>query len=171
MNGNHCASDKTVKEWPTWMTIPLGTGPTNSEDFCATIKKAGGNVSDLSRDIMDKKDFTVADQPAELDLVLVSVAELGFPNGANLKDIYDRAQKLGLSLCPAEVGPQLRLQYMDQPKDEWLLVAMESIADSDGDLFVFYIIHAGGVQWLRTRYNGPGSTWHSSSSRWVFCRK
>ena len=58
--------------------------------------------------------------------------QLGFPNGATLKEIYAKAKDLGLELCPAEVGPLLRLNYPDQPNGEYLRIAMETINDSDG---------------------------------------
>jgi hypothetical protein len=106
----------------------------------------------------------------ELDLVVVSVAELGFPDGATLKDIYAKAKTFDLELCPCEVGPQLRLQYMDQPNGEWLLVAMEPITDSDGDPRVFDVGRGGRGRWLRARYGYPGIVW-SGSSRWVFVRR
>jgi hypothetical protein len=54
--------------------------------------------------------------------------------GASTKDIYARAQSLGLALCPPEVGPQLRLQYLEQPSGEILHIAMQPIAKYDGDL-------------------------------------
>ena len=55
------------------------------------------------------------------DLVVVSAADLGLAvESASLKDIYSRAENLGLGLAPAEVGPELRLQYFNQPTGEFL---------------------------------------------------
>lgn len=159
-----------VIERPVWKTIQLGTGLKTVNDFCNAIQKAGGRVGDWAKDIMGKPAFTVSDQPTDIDLIIVTVAELGFPKGATRKDIYAKAQSLGLSLCPPEVGPQLRLQYMDQPNNEYLLIGMEPIADSNGDLSVFNVEHAGNAHWLDCHYDSPGNVWYDYN-RWVFVRR
>jgi hypothetical protein len=65
----------------------------------------------------------------DVDLV-VSVSELGFDDSTSIADIYRRAGELGLELCPAEVAPLLRLQYVNQPIGEFFNVAMRPIAFS-----------------------------------------
>lgn len=150
-----------------WKTLKLGTGLKTADDFRSAIKAIGHNIGNWGNDILGKPAFTASAEESEVDLVIRSVAELGFENGATRKQIYDRALELGLQLCPSEVGPQLRLQYLDQPKGEWLLIAMEPIADSDGDLSVFRVGHDVGAQWLCASYGRPGIRW-GADSRWVF---
>jgi hypothetical protein len=72
-----------------------------------------------------------------VDIVNISVAELGFKKGAILRDIYKRALEFDLKLCHAEVGPLLCLQA-DQPTGE-LLIVMKPIIASDGNLYVFFV--------------------------------
>ena len=74
--------------------------------------------------MLGKPAFRVVAKETDVDLIVMSVTDLGFPEGASLKDIYAKARALGLYLCPVEVGPQLRLQYHDQPQDEPLFIAM-----------------------------------------------
>ncbi|MFH1088418.1 MAG: hypothetical protein V1719_01085, partial [Patescibacteria group bacterium] len=154
---------------PPWKTIELGTQP-NADGYRKALKQNGFRISDWANDIMDKPAFTVANQPETIDLVFVTVAELGFPDGATRKDIYEKALSLGLSLCPPEVGSALRLAYPDQPNGEWIFIGMEPITDSDGDLNVFCVARADSDQWLLTDCADPDSVWRSSF-RWVFCRR
>src|SRR5262249_60691945 len=87
---------------------------------------------------------------AKLDLVVLTAADLGFQEGyTSLAEIYRRAIELGLNLCPAEEGPQLRLQYGDQPVGEFLHIAMDPIATYHGDLVNLTVGHRGPVRHLR----------------------
>ena len=149
-----------------WKTIKLGTHKT-AETLKAAIKQKGIEVSDWSADIMGKPAFTLASQETTVDLVNVSVADLGFTKATALKDIYARALELGLSLCPVEVGPQLRRQYTDQPKGEYLRVAMDAIADSDGSPNIFSVVHDDDDRWLNAHWGSPGILW-SPATRFVF---
>ena len=119
---------------PPWRVIQLGTFP--SADALRTALDEARNpryrVGDWGGDILKK--VVVAREPTEIELVRVTVAELGFPDEATRDQIYNAGLKLGWQLCPAEVGPQLRLQYPEQPNGEWDLVAMYPIADSRGYL-------------------------------------
>ena len=92
------------------------------------------------------------------------------PNGATLADIHNRAKELGLELCPAEVGPQLRLQYADQPRGEWLLIAMEPITDSVGDPRIFDVELGDFGRWLDGLCGDPDGFWFGSG-RFVFVRR
>src|SRR5262249_4582703 len=56
-----------------------------------------------------------------VELTVLSAAELGVKaDESSLSDVYERARQAGLELCPAEVGPQLRLDYRNQPLGEAL---------------------------------------------------
>ena len=85
------------------------------------------------------------------------------------KDIIVKAKEFGLELCPAELGVQLRLQYNDQPNNEWLRVAMEPIVDSGGGLHVFHLGRNASELWLRRGSGSPGVVW-SADSKFVFVR-
>jgi len=154
------------RKFNVWKTINLGTGK-NADDFRKVLKDRGFNIGNWADDILGKPAFTAATEATEIDLVKVTVAELGFKEGARRDQIYERAKELGLELCPSEVGPQLRLQYQDQPNNEWLLIGMKPIADSDGDLGVFCVRRGDSELWLGSGWSHPGGVW-DPGSRWVF---
>jgi hypothetical protein len=89
-------------------------------------------------------------------------------HGARLRGTYRRALELTVELCPNEVGPQLRLQYKNQPKDEWLFIAMGPIATLGGYLGVFYVVHDGFC--LRGGDADPDH-FRDGSNRFVFARR
>ena len=106
----------------------------------------------------------------EVDLVVVSAVELGLTtDSASLRDIYSRAEKLGLSPAPAEVGPELRLQYFDQPIGEFLYVEMKPITTWTGDPVIFVVVN-GGAGLILIGQNGSADTQIPASSAFLFVR-
>ena len=110
------------------------------------IKDKNIYLSNWGKDILEKTEFSQTKE--KYDLVRFTVEQLGFPRGATTDEIYQKAQDLGLELCPAEVGPHLRLQYSGK---EWMLIAMKQITDRDGNPRVFRLCSDSGKLVL----NGP----------------
>jgi len=155
------------REFKTWRTIKLGTHK-SWRGLAETLGGNGFRIGDYAAQILKK--ITVAPAETEIELVVVSVAELGFEKGATRADIYKRGIELGLDLVPNEAGPQLRLQYPNQPYGEWLRTAMEPLSDSDGDLDVFDVEHDNGDRWLYAGGGDPTDFWFAEY-RWVFARR
>ena len=154
-------------EFKVFKTIKLGTGPKNADDFRKSLKDNGFRISNRADDILGKPAFSVAEEKTEVDLVVASVAELGFNQGATREQIYTRAQGRGLQLSPNEVGPQLRSQHKGQPNGERLIIGMEPITGSAGYLGLFSVEHDGDGLWLDSYYVYPGTVWYGST-RFVF---
>ena len=153
--------------FPTWKTITLGTHKDTKALFKA-LENAGVNIGDYARFMMKHSMFSIATTETEINLVKVTVAELGFPNSATRAQICEAALKQGLFLCPAEVGPQVRLQYLDQPRGDWFRIGMEPIPDSGGDPNVFDVGHDDAGRWLNSNWYRPDNVWDASCA-WVFC--
>ena len=150
----------------TFKIIEIGTYK-DVESLRKALEESGVQIGNWASDILNKTKLSKSKQ--SLDLVVRSVKELGFPNRAKLEDIYKAAKNQGLDLCPDEVGPQLRLQYSNQPNGEWLVIAMEPIKDSFGDLDLFFVKCNHGDRWLRADYGRPGYFWNADN-RFVFVR-
>jgi len=155
--------------FPLWRTIKLGTGIKDGKGFQEAIENDGMKVNDWARDMLCQSAFTVTSMETEVDLVKITVEELGFHEATRYDKICERARQLGLQLCPNEVGPQLRLQYKEQPNGEWIRVAMEAICDSDGSLSLFRVGRDAHGLWLLSRCANPGALFHPGDT-FVFVR-
>ncbi|MGI8420381.1 MAG: hypothetical protein ACR2LN_07125, partial [Candidatus Levyibacteriota bacterium] len=73
--------------------------------------------------------------------------------------LYKKAQELGLDLCPAEVGPRMRLAEINQPIGDYYWIAMKQLADSRGNPGVFLVERDESGPWLRGDWARPGNEW------------
>jgi hypothetical protein len=124
-------------------------------------------IDDCAFDLIGRHAFRIAEVESHVNLVALSASELGFPNGGRYIDICIKALELGFAYCPPEAGPQLRLQYRDQPICEWLRVAMKPIVDSRGHRCIFALLHDTrglGLSWFR---GDPDYRWESKR-RFIF---
>ncbi len=148
---NPWAGEDLPIDFPAWMTVELGIHP-DPDSYHKAIMATTVRMSNRAKDILQK----VSVGPHRVvQLVRVTVAELGFSKGARYEAVCERAKICGLRLCPAEVGPALRMQYLDQPFGEWLRIAMEPITASDGDPVVFAVYFSSGGLWLETYWCHP----------------
>lgn len=105
--------------------------------------------------------FTASAETYMIETVELTVSGLGFQQGAPLDRIFQRAGELGLSLCPLELGPYMRLQYQDQPEglsagsqrhqapSGSITIASAVLTDDHDFPKGFYLRSMGGALWLR----------------------
>jgi hypothetical protein len=153
-----------VVENKFWRTVKLGLHK-NADEYRRALKAAGFHINKEADDILGRITFSSVEK--EVSLVVYSVDELRFAIGATFAQICTNAKKLGLSLCPAEVGPALREQYRNQPMNEWLVTAMEPMTASGGRLGVFRVGRRDDGLWLNSFYGRPGLVW-DADLRFVF---
>lgn len=112
--------------------------------------------NEYTEDLLDKTEYSKESKTYKL--VQFTVGQLGFPQGATTDQIYAKAEELGLKLCPAEVGPQLRLSYSGK---DWKFIAMKQISDRSGDPFVFRLYSGASKLRLLANYAHPSRRWDS----------
>jgi hypothetical protein len=114
------------------------------------------------------RQITLSDTERAIDIAIVSQMDLGFPAGVKATNemIFEAAKKLGLGLCPAEIGPQLRLQYTDQQETEYLVIGMEPIHEFDPMLFTVFHSYDNDLA-LGSDFGNPGY-WFNEKTLFAF---
>lgn len=116
--------------------------------------------------------FTTAESISTVSTVEITVANLGFKQGADFSDLLKKAVTMGLGACPLELGPHLRLQFPDQQEGQIegsfaqhrapsgsITVVSPRIDEDMGAPQGFYLRRMGGVPWLRGYWSGPEHIW------------
>jgi hypothetical protein len=126
-----------------WRTITLGTYK-GVDAYRDALDSARIKIGDSADEILGRPAFPYATTRTDMELAVLSAAELGVESeSAALSDVYKRARQVGLELCPAEVGPQLRLDYRNQPLGDALNIAMEPAATYSGNPTILALVNFG----------------------------
>jgi hypothetical protein len=104
------------------IAIRLATLPTHrvriggmgKQALLAELARHGIQLNDAARALFADERFTTLARRRWIQTAEVAVAGLGFPQGATLPQIIDRARGAGLLPCALELAPHLRLQLLDQ---------------------------------------------------------
>ena len=160
---------RSVADLPVWKRITLG-----NFSSAATLRNAldaiGCHVGGSATEILARPTFIVSSGKKQVDLVTVSAAALGFgTDTVTLAAIYARAKRLGLGIAAAEIGPQLRLQYLDQPVGEFLAIGMDPIKTWTGEEIILSVAN-GGAGLILIGQDGSADAAIPAISRFVFER-
>lgn len=125
--------------------------------------------------------FTTSDTKYRLQTVELTVGDLGFLEGATTAQIFNRASELGLELCPLELGPYLRLVYLNQPKSSGktiqshqapsgsITIASEILTEDDEFPKGFYLRRINDELWLRGYRADHLHVWNPGD-HFIFCQ-
>ena len=153
---------------PVWKTITTGTFA-NSFALLNALDAAGCCIGGSAEEILARPAFTVSTTKTNVELFAVSAAELGFQTSTvPLAEIYARARQSGFGPAAAEVAPQLRLQFLDQPMGEFL-IGMEPIKTWTGEPVILTVANGGAGLVLIGR-DGSADAEIPASARFLFVR-
>ncbi|MBC9879303.1 hypothetical protein G8O24_18340 [Bradyrhizobium sp. INPA01-394B] len=159
----------SAREVATWKTITIGTFA-DTLALRNALDSRGCNVGGQAAEILARPAFTISSHRANVELVDLSPAQLGFTSDTvTLANVYARARQLGFELAAAEVGPQLRLQYLDQPIGEFLIIAMEPIKTWSGEPIILNVAN-GGAGLILIGQDGRLEVDIFVTSRFIFAR-
>ena len=160
---------RSAADLPVWKRITLG-GFSNSFTLRNALDAIGCHVGESAAEILARPAFIVGSTKKEVELVTVSAAALGFETDTvTLATIYARAKRLGLRMAAAEVGPQLRLRYLDQPIGEFLVIGMDPIKTWSGEEVILNVAN-GGAGLILIGQDGSANATVSAITRFVFER-
>ena len=168
--------------YPACPVIPrvVQIGGQTKAELLEHLARNGVEINDLGRVLFANDKFPTSDVRTDLATVELSVRNLGLSEGARLSDVYASAARLRLRLCPIELGPHLRLQFLDQPEGflgqpVWrhrappgsITIASEMLAGDDDFPKGFYLRRINGTPWLRGYRCGQEDVW-DPEDRFVF---
>ncbi|MDE2001346.1 MAG: hypothetical protein KGI60_02125 [Patescibacteria group bacterium] len=160
--------------FPVWKTIKLGIRYEAPYFYRGPLGRRGFGMSDWAYDIVNS--VSTEKKGTRVKLANVSVGDLGLRNGSTLTEIFRRAQELDLKICPAEVGPQLRLQYRNQPRNERLHIGMKpdshyiNTIEAVSSPIIFCLERDKDRLLLDVAYADREGGWRATD-RWVFVRR
>ncbi|MGZ6316488.1 MAG: helicase [Anaerolineales bacterium] len=164
------------------ITRVVYVGARDPFELLEDLKGHSVELNEFGIKLLSSRSFKVSEKRHPLVTVELSVHNLGYPQGATISEIYERVTTLGLSLCPIELGPHLRLQYLDQPEGFWgkpssqhrappgsITIASEPLREEDDFPKGLYLRRIKGVPWLRGYQSGPEHIW-GPDDHFIFCK-
>jgi len=156
-------------------------GGVPKQQLRSRLQKAGIRFNEAAESLFRDDRFVTTPDDALLETVEASAGDLGLRDGATFAAIVDRAASIGLTMCPLELGPYLRLQFTDQAEGfvgkpltshcappGSITVASAPLADDDETPKGFYLRRIDSVLWLRG-YRASPDHLYSANDVFVFC--
>ena len=159
------------------------TGAMSKAEILSELQKHGVQLNESGKALFADPRFTTSESSTLFDTVEISVADLGYEQGATTAPIHERAVERGLALCPLELGPHLRLQFLNQAEGcsghppssgkappGSITVMSAPLSDDQEVPKGFYLRRIKGVLWLRGYCCDAEHVW-SPEDRLLFCRR
>ncbi|MER2295758.1 MAG: hypothetical protein ABS913_10645 [Desemzia incerta] len=167
--------------WHSGIVRTIEAGGLSKADLIDKLQEKNVFLNDLGKQLLLDERMSVSKEVYLLKTIELTVGDLGFIEGAVLPDIYARSIENGLSLCPVETGPYLRLAYLDQPEGYTgkpvyerqapygsITIASEKIDKEEDFPQGFYIRKIEGNLWLRGYVADDLHIWNPND-RFLFC--
>ena len=145
----------------------LQIGGQSKTDLLSSLGAHGIQFNKYAHMLFDDPGFTTSESSRWVVVTDVTVAELGLAAGSISADIFARARSFGLELCPLELAPHFRIQFLNQPEGPYLTVASAKTRDDEAYPNGFYLRRLDGTLWLRGYRATADYPWEPTS-RFVF---
>ena len=176
----HIESGKMYPNSPTIVrTVKVG-GLTKSQ-LMQQLQQHAILMNESGKVLFENDNFTTSNKTYCLKTVELTVRDLGLPGGATMAQIFNNASQFGLELCPVELGPHLRLVYLDQPEGYSgkpfrqhqapygsITIASKILSDDENVPKGFYLRRIKGDLWLRGYRADHKHVW-DPDDHFIFC--
>lgn len=147
-------------------------GGTTKAELLQCLAKAGVQINPAGHQLFADERFRTLKLPSIVESVQTTVAGLGLSRGGTFAHILEAAAEHGLSVCPLELGPHLRLVLLDQAEGALgftqtphrappgsITVASAPLSEDDETPKGFYLRRIEGTLWLRGYKSWSGHVW------------
>jgi len=161
----------------------IHVGGRSGRELLEDLERAAVEINEFGLMLLTSAAFKASENRYPLVTVELTVRNLGFPQGAMISAICKMAENVGLSLCPVELGPHLRLQYLDQPEGSLgqpssehrappgsITIASEALEEGDDFPKGFYLRRIKGALWLRGYRSDSEHIW-DPEDHLIFCER
>lgn len=159
----------------------IRVGGMSKQELLRELRGRNIQLNNAAQTLFAADRFITTTTVANFETIELTVADLDFPQGATTAQLFAAAAARGLSLCPLELGPHFRLQYLDQSEGFWghaqtqhqappgsITIASAPLTDDDDFPKGFYLRRIKGELWLRAYHAGAEHVWNPKD-HFVFC--
>jgi len=138
----------------------------NLNDCVKDFRQKKYILSDWILDVVKKIKNKKYDNLKIYEIHKITVKELGFKRPTTLKNIYKKFKIKKYGLIDPKIAIYLRCLYKNQPKGEWLRIAVpfKSMVDSDGVPHLPKLGSALGKLFIETYWSYPDAIFHPHNS-------
>jgi hypothetical protein len=147
-------------------------GGVSKRDLLLALREHDVQLNRAAEALFEDRRFVPLGRARMVEVMALSVADLGFGEGAPYARLTARALASGFVECPLELGPHLRLQLLDQAEGSSgapatdhrappgsITVASVPLDGSEATPKGFYLRRVDGVLWLRGYWSHPDHVW------------
>ncbi|MCV2357473.1 hypothetical protein LNV08_00630 [Paucibacter sp. TC2R-5] len=152
--------------------LAVRTGGLTKDALLTKLHEAQVQMNAYAMTFILDEGFIVSTSSYTVDLEILSLADLGLPAGAHYSEVLAVAAAAGLQPCPAELGPHMRLQLLEQLEDRTadtqaergaprgsITVASMPLKEDDDFPKGLYLRRLDGCLWLRGYRSWSGHIW------------
>lgn len=147
----------------------ISIGGISKDKLIEKLIDKGIQFNQYAHVLFDDSNFIVSTEIENVDLVKISLFDLGLSEQSSYDKIVDEAQKIELKQCPLCLGAFLRPEYLDQEEGPYLTIASEKMVKDVKYPNGFYIRHIDNIFWLRGYYASDDYKW-PLNSEFVFIK-